>query len=361
MPSRLSHSAALILKALSHGYSFGFDIMEITGLPSGTVYPALRRLERDELACSQWEAETEVNGSGRPARRYYEITTQGKAATLAATDRYPLLSRLLPGEAGMRPVRLRLEDILLRYGQQLVPADQRAEWLRSWQGELWYERSRSRHDLCWGLIRDALWLRTDRWRRGLSGTAGLCLVLLLLLVAVAALPAVAVASSTGDLLDLGVRLLPRFAVASGLTLFVSYAASFANTAMPYSKALRPWVRAWTFHAAKVLLVLVLSALVSVDVCLPLELRACFAALPLELLLFVMLALLGLRWNLLDERSRCRLCLRSLAPPQRIGRPSRNFLEYNGTELTCRYGHGLLTVPELETSWCRSSAWIAQAP
>ena len=52
---RLSHSAALILKALSLGYCFGFDIMEATGLPSGTVYPALRRLERDELVVSRWE------------------------------------------------------------------------------------------------------------------------------------------------------------------------------------------------------------------------------------------------------------------------------------------------------------------
>ena len=96
MPPRLSHSAALILKALSLGYRFGFDIMEVTGLPSGTVYPALRRLERDELVSSQWEAEAEVSGSGRPARRYYNTTSQGRAAALAATDRYPLLARLVP-------------------------------------------------------------------------------------------------------------------------------------------------------------------------------------------------------------------------------------------------------------------------
>src|ERR1700690_1795885 len=93
---RLSHSAALILKALSLGYRFGFDIMEVTGLPSGTVYPALRRLEGDELVASQWEAEAAPTASGRPARRYYEITPPGKAAAQAATERYPLLARLLP-------------------------------------------------------------------------------------------------------------------------------------------------------------------------------------------------------------------------------------------------------------------------
>ncbi|AEU35677.1 PadR family transcriptional regulator [Granulicella mallensis] len=92
---RLSHSAALILKTLSLGYCFGFDVMEVTGLPSGTVYPALRRLERDELVTSKWEAEEEAATNQRPARRYYEVTREGKAAALAATERYPLLARLV--------------------------------------------------------------------------------------------------------------------------------------------------------------------------------------------------------------------------------------------------------------------------
>jgi len=93
---RLSHSAALILKALSLGYCFGLEIMEVTGLPSGTVYPALRRLERDELVASKWEPEDEALAKQRPARRYYEVTREGKAAALAATQRYPLLAHLVP-------------------------------------------------------------------------------------------------------------------------------------------------------------------------------------------------------------------------------------------------------------------------
>jgi PadR family transcriptional regulator, regulatory protein PadR len=92
---RLSHTAALILKAISLGYCFGFDIMEVTGLPSGSVYPALRRLERDGLAESRWEAEDKATADNRPARRYYEITQAGKAAALAATERYPLLARMV--------------------------------------------------------------------------------------------------------------------------------------------------------------------------------------------------------------------------------------------------------------------------
>ena len=93
---RLSHSAALILKALSLGYCFGFDVMEVTGLPSGTVYPALRRLERDELVESKWEPEEEAMQKQRPARRYYEVTRDGKSAAQAATMRYPLLAHLVP-------------------------------------------------------------------------------------------------------------------------------------------------------------------------------------------------------------------------------------------------------------------------
>lgn len=92
---RLSHSTALILKGLSLGYRFGFDIMEATGLPSGTVYPALRRLERDQLVQSQWEPEIEATDSGRPPRRYYEITKSGLDVARAASERYPLLTRLI--------------------------------------------------------------------------------------------------------------------------------------------------------------------------------------------------------------------------------------------------------------------------
>jgi DNA-binding PadR family transcriptional regulator len=93
---RLSHSAALILKALSLGYCFGLDVMEATGLPSGTVYPALRRLERDALVESNWEPEKEATANNRPARRYYQVTRAGKVAALAATQRYPLLAHLVP-------------------------------------------------------------------------------------------------------------------------------------------------------------------------------------------------------------------------------------------------------------------------
>ena len=46
---KLSHTSAMILKAIDSGHVYGFGVMEVTGLPSGTVYPAMRRLERDSL------------------------------------------------------------------------------------------------------------------------------------------------------------------------------------------------------------------------------------------------------------------------------------------------------------------------
>ena len=92
---RLSHTAALILKALSLDYRFGFEVMEVTGLPSGTVYPALRRLERDGLVQSDWEPAEEATQAARPARRYYQVTSSGRVAAVTATKRYPLLARLI--------------------------------------------------------------------------------------------------------------------------------------------------------------------------------------------------------------------------------------------------------------------------
>jgi len=91
-PIKLSHTSALILQTISQGYSYGFDIMDVTGLPSGTVYPALRRLERDRLIQSTWE--NEALAQERPPRKYYRLTRSGNQALLSAVKRYPLLERL---------------------------------------------------------------------------------------------------------------------------------------------------------------------------------------------------------------------------------------------------------------------------
>jgi PadR family transcriptional regulator len=95
---KLSHTAAMILQAISGGYGYGFSVMEITGLPSGTVYPAMRRLERDQLILSQWEKQSLADAEQRPPRKYYKLTRQGRATLEASRRRYPLLERLIPAE-----------------------------------------------------------------------------------------------------------------------------------------------------------------------------------------------------------------------------------------------------------------------
>lgn len=102
----LSHSAATILHALEAGYKYGFDIMDITGLPSGTVYPALRRLEENGFVDSKWEKEGIAQRDGRPSRKYYELTREGEQALAEAVKRYRLLERRLP-VASAKPSRQR--------------------------------------------------------------------------------------------------------------------------------------------------------------------------------------------------------------------------------------------------------------
>jgi PadR family transcriptional regulator PadR len=94
--AKLSHTAALILHAADAGFVYGFSIMEMTGLPSGTVYPAMRRLERDELIRSHWERQSIADAEQRPPRKYYKLTPAGKITLEASRKRYPLLERLIP-------------------------------------------------------------------------------------------------------------------------------------------------------------------------------------------------------------------------------------------------------------------------
>ena len=93
---KLSHTAAMILQTIHAGQIYGFSVMEMTGLPSGTVYPAMRRLERDGLIVSKWEQPFIAEAEQRPLRKYYKVTRTGKATLEAAYRRYPLLEKLIP-------------------------------------------------------------------------------------------------------------------------------------------------------------------------------------------------------------------------------------------------------------------------
>jgi hypothetical protein len=271
-----------------------------------------------------------------------------------------------------RPVRPTLpgfERNLLSVVRRLVPAHEREEWSRTWQAELWYMHQRSRHrhvsplagivDLSIGLTRDALWLRTEKWRIGSSDTAMLCLASLLGLSLLSALVALALAGSWHSL-DLYLRdELLRSLIAAPHVLFVLLATAPRRHAGESGiTRWRFWMKRQMFFLLKTLQVLLLAFLLSVDLCVPLHAAIPLTADLLQLFAFVLFALLGLRWAIGDQEQRCKHCLRSLTTPARVGRPSHNLLEWNGTELSCKHGHGLLSIPEMETSWCQSSRWIS---
>jgi len=79
-PRPLGYATLAVLKALAEGHRYGFDVIDHTGLPSGTVYPALSALKRRKLVDSAWEETDLAQADGRPRRRYYEVTNAGRAA-----------------------------------------------------------------------------------------------------------------------------------------------------------------------------------------------------------------------------------------------------------------------------------------
>jgi PadR family transcriptional regulator PadR len=89
-----SYTMALILQAIENGYRYGFEVMTVTGLASGTVYPALRRLEDAAYVRSKWEKQSVAQAEQRPARKYYEVTKAGSEALEEARKRFRLLERL---------------------------------------------------------------------------------------------------------------------------------------------------------------------------------------------------------------------------------------------------------------------------
>src|ERR1035438_8265625 len=84
----MSYIAATVLHAIRSERRHGFQIMEAVGLASGTVYPALRRLENAGLIRSRWERETVARFHPRPPWRYYQLPREGEAALATAGERF---------------------------------------------------------------------------------------------------------------------------------------------------------------------------------------------------------------------------------------------------------------------------------
>jgi DNA-binding PadR family transcriptional regulator len=82
----MGFAAVRVLRAVAGGIVYGFDIIDATGLPSGTVYPALSRLEQDGYLRSSWEDLAAAHRQKRPPRRYYKLTPEGRRALDTALE-----------------------------------------------------------------------------------------------------------------------------------------------------------------------------------------------------------------------------------------------------------------------------------
>jgi len=101
----LTYPTTLVLHALANGYGHGFDVIDATGLASGTVYPILRRLEEEGLVTGRWESVSIAREEQRPPRRYYELTAAGEKVLERALERYRLTQATASRGRRLRPAR----------------------------------------------------------------------------------------------------------------------------------------------------------------------------------------------------------------------------------------------------------------
>ncbi|MGH3913963.1 MAG: PadR family transcriptional regulator [Pseudonocardiaceae bacterium] len=79
---------------------YGLEIVRASGLEPGTIYPILQRLRGAGWVRDRWEEHEVAQAEGRPPRRYYQLTIEGRARAIHALqrgrDRSGLSSLLTP-------------------------------------------------------------------------------------------------------------------------------------------------------------------------------------------------------------------------------------------------------------------------
>ncbi|MDQ3934465.1 MAG: PadR family transcriptional regulator [Actinomycetota bacterium] len=97
---RISHQTKLVFQVFLDSpsdESYGFELASASGLPAGTIYPILRRLEEAGFVTGRWE-EIDESEHGRRRRRYYRLTGEGRRKAREATAKEaPALRQLVPG------------------------------------------------------------------------------------------------------------------------------------------------------------------------------------------------------------------------------------------------------------------------
>lgn len=68
---RWSERMQQVMDVMSDGQEwYGVQLTNVTGIPSGTLYPILTRLTQLGILTARWE-DVDTRGLGRPRRRYY--------------------------------------------------------------------------------------------------------------------------------------------------------------------------------------------------------------------------------------------------------------------------------------------------
>lgn len=89
---RLGYATVAILRAIEEDHRYGLDIIDATGLATGTVYVTLGRLQKRGFVDTRWEDQRIADREGRPRRRYYELTAEGRTALEEALTSYDALT-----------------------------------------------------------------------------------------------------------------------------------------------------------------------------------------------------------------------------------------------------------------------------
>jgi DNA-binding PadR family transcriptional regulator len=63
---------------------YGLEIVRASGLEPGTIYPILQRLRGAGWVSDRWEDPELGRAEGRPPRRYYRLTVEGRARAVQA-------------------------------------------------------------------------------------------------------------------------------------------------------------------------------------------------------------------------------------------------------------------------------------
>lgn len=103
---RMTVQTELVLAALLDGDElWGFELSRLTGLAAGTMYPILQRLTAASWIVPRPEDPSIAESEGRPPRRYYRLTVEGRTRAVHALDatsaRRAGLSRLLHRRTGV--------------------------------------------------------------------------------------------------------------------------------------------------------------------------------------------------------------------------------------------------------------------